>query len=187
MRRAVQQRRLNRSIIDGPETGQDDAELRKLGWNPRTAFEAVQRAALAERAQVARFNQYPRWRRGRIRDVIAAREMANELNEILSKALYERSVGLEEVAPDIEGRRRVFDVMPSFDVLVTLKTEYHRNPNHHWTANDICDIYALAGTLPYCDVVVTDKAIASHSTRTGLAKRLNTVVLVNLADLPEHL
>ena len=177
---------LNRSIIAGPAPEQEK-EFRELGWNPRKAFRPIGRAALEEAAQVDRFNQSPRWRRGRIRDVVAAREIANEINEILATALYERGVFVENLAPDIEGRRKVFDAMPSFDVVVTLKTEYHRNPNHQWTSNDICDIHALATTLPYCDVVVTDKAIATQATRTGLDQRLNTVVLSDLESLLEHL
>ena len=178
---------LNRKIIEGPASNREEEELRKHGWNPRGHVQSVKQAALEEAAQAARFNQDSRWRRGRIRDVITVREIANEIKEILTKALHERGVSLEDLAPDIEGRRKVFDAMPSFDVVVTLKTEYHRNPNHRWTPNDIFDIDALATTLPYCDVVVTDKAIASHATQTGLAERLNTVVLSDLADLPERL
>jgi hypothetical protein len=73
--------------------------------------------------------------------------------------------------------------MPSFDVAVTLKTEYHRDPGHRWTPNDIHDVDALGSTLPYCDIVVTDKAVASHAVRTGLADRLRTVVLPRLSDV----
>ena len=77
--------------------------------------------------------------------------------------------------------------MPSFDVAVTLKTEYHRDPNHAWKPNDIPDIDALGSTLPYCEIVVTDKAIASHAVRTGLAERLGTVVLSRTAEIAKHL
>lgn len=178
--------KLNREIIEGPRPSQRN-EFRKLGWDPHRTFKAVEQAALEEAGQVARFNQYPRWRRGRIRDVIAAREIAHEINVVLAKALHDRGMSLKDLAPDIEGHRKMFDAMPSFDVWVTMKAEYHRDPNHQWTRNDICDIQAMAATVPYCDVVVTDKEIASHATRSGLDHRLNTVVLSNLADLLEHL
>ena len=113
--------------------------------------------------------------------------MAHEINEILYKGLRERNVPLERLAPNIDGVREAFDSMPSFDVTVTLKTEYHRDPNHSWTPNDVCDIQALAATLPYCNVVVTDKAVVSMIARTGLADRLNTVVLRSLDDLVGYL
>ena len=77
--------------------------------------------------------------------------------------------------------------MPSFDVAVTLKTAYHRNPMHRWAPNDIHDIDAMGSTLPYCDIVVTDKAVAAHIRRTNLAERLNTIVLSQLSSLLEHL
>lgn len=73
------------------------------------------------------------------------------------------------------------------DEPVTLKTEYHRGSTHRWTTNDIHDIDALGSTLPYCDIVVTDRAIASHAKRTGLTERLETVALARLADLARHL
>ena len=77
--------------------------------------------------------------------------------------------------------------MPSFDVAVTLKTAYHRDATHRWTSNDIHDIDALGSTLPYCDIVVTDKAVASTAAQTGLSDRLNTVVLARVEDLVQHL
>ena len=45
----------------------------------------------------------------------------------------------------------------------------------------------MASTLPYCDFVVTDKAAASNAIRAGLGKRLNTVILARVADLPPWL
>ena len=85
---------------------------------------------------------------------------------------------------DEENTRRAFDSMPSFDVAVSLKVAYHRDPGHQWTVNDFPDIDALASTLPYCDIVVTDKAAASNAIRAGLGERLDTVILSRLADLP---
>jgi hypothetical protein len=177
---------LNRKVIEGP-TADEEPELRKLGWNPMGAFDVVERRAKQEIDQVRRFNQDPRWRRGRIRDVVAAREVIIEINDELSKGLSERGVTLETVFPRPEDTRRAFDSMPSFDVAVTLKTAYHRDPIHRWTPNDIHDIDALGSTLPYCDIVVSDKAVASIAKRTNLAERLRTVVLSRLSDLVHHL
>jgi hypothetical protein len=125
----------------------------------------------------------PGWRQGRIRDVIAAREVYIEINEILFRSLADRGVGLDDVFGAPEVTRRVMDSMPSFDVAVSIKTSYHQDPMHRWTTNDIHDIDALGSTVPYCDIVVTDKAVASHIHRTGLDKRLGTVVLARLSDL----
>ena len=117
--------------------------------------------------------------------MVAAREVVIEVGEHLQKGLRERGVELEEAFPNPEETARVWDSMPSFDVAVTLKTEYHRNPNHVWSPNDIIDIDALGSTLPYCDIVLTDKAVASHAVRTGLGERLGTTILTRLSSLPD--
>lgn len=177
---------LNRRALDGP-TADEELELRKLGWNPTGAFEVASRRARQEIEQVGRFDRDPRWRRGRIRDVVAAREVLIEIGHSLYRGLSARGTRLEAIFPRPEDTRRAFDSMPSFDVAVSLKTAYHRDPKHRWTPNDIHDIDALGSTLPYCDIVMTDKATASHVRRTGLAERCHTIVLWRLSDLLDHL
>ena len=177
---------LNRNVIAGPAPDKE-ADLRKLGWNPTGGFEVAERRVAQEIEQVRRFDQDPRWRRGRIRDVVAAREAFIEINDYLFRGLAERRATLEAVFPRPGETKHALDSMPSFDVAVTLKTAYHRDPTHRWTPNDIHDIDAMGSTLPYCDIVVTDKAVASHAKRTKLAERLNTIVLWRLSDLIQHL
>ncbi|HET7438079.1 MAG TPA: hypothetical protein VFJ56_01160 [Nitrospira sp.] len=177
---------LNRNVIAGPAPDKE-ADLRKLGWNPTGGFEVAERRVTQEIEQVRRFDEDPRWRRGRIRDVVAAREVLIEINDALFRGLSERGATLETIFPRLADTRHALDSMPSFDVAVTLKTAYHRDPMHRWTPNDIHDIDAMGSALPYCDIVVTDKAVASHAKRTKLAQRLDTIVLWRLSDLLQHL
>ncbi len=177
---------LNRRVLEGPSPDEED-EMRGIGWDPRAAYEVTSRRAAQELEQVKRFDDDPRWRGDRIRDVIAAREVAIEINAMLWEGLTARGVDLDDVFNDVDITRRAFDSMPSFDVSVSLKTAFHRNPAHRWKPNHVMDIDALASTIPYCDIVVTDKEVASHVTATGLAARLDTTVLATLADLPRHL
>lgn len=173
---------LNRGSIDGP-LPEEEPELRKLGWDPSASIEVAKRRAAQEIEQVGRFDADPAWRGGRLRDVVATREVMIEINDTFEKGLSDRGVTLEAVFPDPKETLRAWDSMPSFDVAVSLKTAYHRDPKHHWTPNDIHDIDAMGSTLPYCDIVVTDKATAAHAGRTGLAERLQTRVLWRVADL----
>lgn len=177
---------LNRRVLEGPTTG-EEPKLRAFGWDPTVAFQVAERRARQEIEQVRRFNSDSRWRRGRIRDVVAAREVLIEINDSLFQALTDRGRRLENVFSCPDDIRRTLDAMPSFDVAVTLKTAYHRDPAHRWTPNDTHDIDALGSTLPYCDIVVTDKAVASHVKSTNLAARLGTIALSRLPDLLEHL
>jgi hypothetical protein len=173
---------LQRRVLDGPAPD-EEAYMRSLGWNPRSSMEIADRRATQEVEQVARFNAHPSWRRGRIRDVVAARELIFELNDLLTRGLVARGTTVADVITSPEEGRQVFDAMPSFDVAVSLKTSYHRDPNHRWTPNDVHDIDALASTVPYCDVVVTDNAVVHHAERSGLPERLGTVLLSHLSDL----
>lgn len=194
---AAAELRLSRHSIDGSAPS-DEAEFEARG-NDRLAVSQVAEArAFQEVEQVARFNDDSRWRRSRVRDVIAAREILIEISDPLWEGFADRHAHLpaspppvsdllDTVFPEPAQARRGFDSMPSFDVSVSLKTSYHRDPNHRWTSNDMHDIDALSSTLPYCDIVVTDKAMTSHAERTGLADRLNTIVLSRLSDLVGYL
>lgn len=178
---------LQRQTLDGPASPQEEQSLRQYGWEPNGAMRISENRARQELEQVARFDSDPRWRSGRIRDVVAAREVLIEINEMLCTGLADRGATLHDVFDSPQVTRRQLDVMPSFDVSVTMKTEYHRDPNHRWTTNDIHDIDALASAMPYCDIVVTDRAVAAHANRSGLAERLDTVVVARLAEMLEHL
>lgn len=174
---------LNRQVIEGPTTPEDEADLRRRGYNPYAAHEVALRRLRQELDQVARLDAEPEWRRGRTRDLIAAREVIIELQAKIERALIARGTDGRMLFLAYEAARAAFDAMPSYDVAVTMKVEYHRDPSHVWRVNDIHDIDALGSTLPYCDIVVTDKAAASHARRTGLADRLGTTVLSRLDDL----
>ena len=181
---------LNREVIDGPSP-EADAELRRNGYDPARVLEQFEKEAANEIEFAHRLNDAPRWRRGRLRDAVSAREVIIHIYSILKRGFDARGVvSLESLLnsyPSVTAARRAFDSMPSFDASVTLKTSLHKNAKHGWSANDVHDVHALASTLPYCDIVVTDRAMASHAIRTGLANRLNTVVLSRLADLSQHL
>lgn len=177
---------LNRKTLAGP-TADEEPGLRAEGWDPNAAYEVAERRAGQEREQVARFDADPAWRRGRLRDVIAAREVAIEVNSMLWEGLNARGVSIEEAFPDVDANRRAWDSMPSFDVAVTLKAAYHRDAMHKWTPNDILDIDALSSTVPYCDIVATDAQAASHLNGSGAAARHDTIVLSRTSDLTKHL
>ena len=179
---------LNRKVIDGP-TVQEEPELKEFGWNPEAIIQTYERQAADEISQVRRFDADPRWRRGRIRDAIAARVLIFDIGDILAKGLAARGPGAEDrfYSLDSVEFRTIVGAMPSFDVSVTLKASLHRDAKHNWTNNDIFDIRALALTIPYCDVVATDRSMHSHVMRHKLPERYKTVVIYKLTDLPELL
>ena len=187
-------------VIESPANPSEEAELRARGWNPQGLTEMMDNRVLLESQLVIDLDEHRTtnpssvdWRKGRLRDIVSARELFHETNETFNIVLDQQELTLQDVfdtsgTPSaIRHNRRITDAMPTFDVAVTLKASYHRNPNHPWTRNDIFDIDAMSTVLPYCDVVVTDKALKSHVNRTRLAARLDTKVLSNLGDLVEQL
>ena len=175
--------KLNRDVIDGP-TPQNEAEFRADGYRPDLILERYTEEAADEQAWARLLDGESRWRRGRLRDLVSAREVLFHINETLKTAANARGVhAFEDMLRNAENPRRAFDAMPSFDVAVTLKTAIHRNGQHRWTNNHIHDIHTLASTLPYCDVVLTDREMAAHVGRSKLDQRLGTSVLHNLDDL----
>ena len=187
-------------VIEGPSSTSEEVELRAHGWNPQALIEMMNNRVLLESQFVQDLDEYIStdpssvdWRKGRLRDIISARELFLETNDTFSSVLVQQELTIEDVfdmsgtSSAIRRNRCITDAMPTFDVAVTLKTSYHRNPNHRWTRNDIVDIDAMSTVLPYCDVVVTDKAIASHVERTKLADRLDCTILSSLDDLVEKL
>ena len=180
--------KLNRKVIEGPAP-LEEPKLIALGWNPKAGQKTISQLALDEHAQARRLDDYPNWRVGRIRDLITAREIIKEFGDILEEGLSARGPG---AADQLFALRRddldsAFRSMPSLDVAVTLKTSLHRDPNHKWVKNDIHDIGALALTIPYCDVVVTDRAMWSHVSRNKLSTRYDSIVIPSLEELPNYL
>lgn len=175
--------RLNRQVIEGPSGPEDLASLRRHGYDPYVAHGSAVQRAQQETDQAARLAAEPGWRRGRIRDVIAAHEIIVELMDKLNRGITARDADREAVFADEHEMRLAFAEMPSFDVAVTLKASYHRDGTRTWKPNDVHDIDALGSTLPYCDIVVTEKAVADHSRRTGLSARCGVTVLHRLDDL----
>ena len=191
---------LTKMTIEGPANAAAEQELRANGWNPEGLRDMYDRRLRLETQLVADIDELQandsspvNWRKGRLRDAVSGRELIYEANETFGTVLNQQGLEVEDVfdmseTPNArQHNRSITDVMPTFDVSVTLKASYHRNPNHRWRRNDLFDIDAMSTVLPYCDVVLTDRAMKSHIDRSQLASRLNTKVLASLNELVEHL
>jgi hypothetical protein len=151
--------RLERSMLRGP--ADDEVEdLRALGWKPESAIQVAEKRAAQERELTPMLDAETRWRRGRLRDVIAARELCVEFQDILPRALACRQLALTDVISDQEFARKFVRSMPGTEVSIELKTAWHRNRDKNWIAND---------------------------TTARLRERMHTALLRNLKELPSVL
>ena len=178
---------LERSILRGPADHNETEGLLALGWNPRRVIEGAEKRATEERKQTLRLDIENRWRRGRLRDVISAREFVIEFLDILPRALAERGVELADAIQDQQSARAFARAMPSTEVSIELKTAWHRNSQKQWNANDIYDIDAMSLAVPYCDIVVTEKACHHILNAARLGERMHTAILRDIRELPSML
>jgi hypothetical protein len=162
---ATLHRWMERQLITGPEN-HNDPELQSYGYTLDVWRDGLEQRAAQERYLVQQLDADPQMRRGRLRDVVNAREMFIELKETVDRATaalnssFWELMELDELSEQ-ERRTKVRDFsdrMPSTRVAVSVKERYHRNNFHDWTSNDINDIDAVAIAVPYCDAVFTDKA-----------------------------
>ena len=174
---------LDRSVLHGPADNEVEG-LRAFGWKPEAAIQVAESRAARERELTPLLDGEIPWRRGRLRDVISARELSVEFQNILPRALAERHVVLTDVISDPQSARKFVRAMPSTEVSIELKTAWHRDRGKPWTANDIYDIDAMSLAVPYCDVVVTEKACHHILNVARLGERMHTALLRNLEDLP---
>ena len=175
---------LERSALRGPKDEAELQKLRSLGYNPQGALEGAKSRAVEEHAQRLRLDGGGPWRRERLPDVVIARELWIEFQSMAPTALQQRGVSLEDILTSPKAGIAFMRSMPSTDVAVTLKTAWHRNRDKPWSANDIYDVDAMALAVPYCDIVVTEKACHHALVSAGMDKRMNTVLLRDLTSLP---
>lgn len=175
------EREAERRLLAGP---QDDelANLRAHGYRPEISRKQIVDNAMIEQDFADRLLT-DRWRRGRIRDVLAAREVSLELIDLLMEELARRGITLGDVAGDLPRARALALSMPTSCVRVELKTQHHRNSSKKWTINDLNDIDALAVAIPYCDIVFTDAAVRNAARAAKLDERFGTDIPRRPADL----
>lgn len=92
---------------------------------------------------------------------------------------------------DPERRRQFisgfFDRLPSVQVAVDLKLAVHRNNQRGWAKNDVYDTDAMSIAVPYCAVVVVDKAAADALRRVKAGDRHGTFITGKLEALAQLL
>ena len=193
-------------------SGPDDEEAEQLragGWSPDAAWQTAVQRAESERVQAGLFDAVHQgvgsteaerlaahtadrrdWRRGRLRDAIAVRELTRCIGDVFGEVLsWYGQPSLEQLWGDRTGARTFLRQMPSSEVAVELKTVLHRDRARakRWKPNDVLDIDQLSITVPYCDVGVSEKAACDALIKARLDERCQTVVLTRLSDLSPHI
>jgi hypothetical protein len=172
-----------RELLAGPDD-EEDPELLALGYDPQKWRDGLEKRAEQERYLVLELDRDPRFRLGRLRDVVNARELEIELGDTLARITTAMKTSIGQLLDHNRSKLRNFtDRMPSTRVAVSLKAAYHKDNRHDWTTNDIHDIDALSIAVPYCDAVFADKSARNKVVSSPELDVFNTL----LPRTPEEL
>lgn len=127
------------------------------------------------------------WNRGERADRVAKAEALAEYADQLYEAI--RCAGLPRDALsslDQDGVMKLVESIPLLHCLSQLRLLRQTSTQHAWEPNDLIDLGVLPTAIVHCDVVVTERQWVSLIRRAGLDRRFGTIVLSDLAELPEH-
>jgi hypothetical protein len=176
-----------RELLAGPEDD-ENSDLASSGYNPEKWRDMLEKRAEQERYLVGQLDIDPKFRQGRLRDVVNARELEIELGDKLAWLTTAMKTSIGQLLDYDRTKLRNFtDRMPSTRAAVSLKAAYHKNNRHEWTTNDIHDIDALSIAVPYCDAVFTDKAARNRVVSSPELDVFNTFLPRTPQDLADWL
>ncbi len=183
-------------VLAGPD-GKEEAVLReRYGYKPEGTAEVGRSRLEWEQEFVGLLVDTPPKDPAELRVWIQAREVTHENLELLVEVFKEYGLSIRRLTggfgdDDQEQRRQFisdfFDRLPSVRVAVDLKLAVHRNNQRGWAKNDIYDTDAMSIAVPYCAVVVTDKAAADALNRVRAGDRQGTFITAKLTALAEVL
>ncbi|MSY83900.1 MAG: hypothetical protein F2693_04140 [Actinobacteria bacterium] len=120
--------------------------------------------------------------KGRLRDFLIA-EVITSLSETINDVCTRAHVSSYALFFDHPGHTTPAEAMRAFiaglptgDAFVTLRERKHRDATHPWEQHDRVDLQSLATTLPYVDIVITERRWAHLCRASGLARRHQTSV-----------
>jgi hypothetical protein len=177
-----------RQVLRGPADDEIDELRERYGYQPETALASHDNRVAYEHETARLLNENPRWRRGRLRDVIGAREFAHEWLDMFTRIRTERiESGQPAFDPTDDQMRTLMGAMPHSQVAISIKTRFHQNPAHVWTANHVTDVDAISVAYAYCDAVFTDKEVRSALLASPELRALHTFVPRHVDELVDWL
>ena len=136
-----------------------------------------QRADSESRLREILDSEAKKYRREKLLDLIAAREMINEVAPLLNNSVIAFDHTMDDLIESGLGIMNQFLFqMPGMKVTIGLKAERHRNSQKTWKRNPIYDIRHMETAFPYCDLVMADAETAHAITNLGLDKEFSTHV-----------
>ena len=159
------------------------------GYDPYAARREADRELASFNVMVNALHTNPDLR-SRPLDAIYARQLTIDIENNFVQALLNAGYSMNRRPPlrDRESLTTLLTSMPSRRVATMLQHHYLKDSNKHWKINDLRDNAALAMTIPYCDIVVTDSAAWNTAVNHAhLDKEFGTAIFRSLTDLAAYL
>jgi hypothetical protein len=123
--------------------------------------------------------------KAKLDDILDAREIYWELGPDLPRLLGRATMSVEGFF--YKGKEWISDFVNSLPTIAVERAlrRYGVLNSRPWKVNDQRDLDHLSLGVPYCDVVVTDRAAADALRRAHLDERFGVIVLSDLAQLPD--
>lgn len=177
-----------RQLLRGPADDEVDELRERYGYRPEVALESHQSRVAFERETAHLLDQHPEWRGGRLRDFVGAREFIHEWLDMFTRIRLARiESGQPAFEPTTDEMRTLMGAMPHAQVAISMKTRFHQNSKHDWTANHVTDIDAMSVAYVYCDAVFTDKGARNALLASRELRSLNTFIPRRVEQLVEWL
>ena len=183
-------------LMAGPRDDELELLRQQYGYKPEATVEAGRSRLEWEQEFVGLLAHTPPTDPAELRVWIQAREVLHENLESLVGVFREYALPTRLLSggfgPDDPERSRefisgFFDGLPSVRVAVDLKFAVHRNNQRGWAQNDIYDTDAMSIAVPYCSVVVADKAVVDALRRVKAQEHHGTLITSKLEELGEVL
>jgi hypothetical protein len=182
-------------FLAGPRDDEVEKLRKHYGYRPEATEEGGQSRLEWERTYVGLLDVNDPITRAELRVRVQAREVMHEHLDLLLETFHEYRLPFERLtgsSADQPGAARprmiaFFDAMPTPRLAVDRKVELFRNNSLTWTVNDLHDVDAVSLAIPYCDVVVGDKATVDSVHKAGGDVRNGTRVISRPSELTEVL
>lgn len=173
-------------MLRAPEP-EEIPQLRRLGYRPE-AVAQVEAQRLKREQELAAALKDGTTNRERLADIVSARYLYWELGDHLRTCLEPYGIDVETFfAQGKDWLTALLNDIPNAAITITLSEKGFRNAYKVWTGRDLRDSDATAAAIPYCDVVTTDKYVATQLAKSPAVTRLGTLVFSRLGDLNDAL
>jgi len=175
---------LENELLRGPRDNEVSLLREKYGYRPEASRSFAIKRATQEDELAELLSKDPKEKK-RLSNIVAARYLYWEMFDDLHDLLLELKIDRDEfIAVGIEGITKIVKDIPTANVATTILESNFKNINRPWQKNDLHDLDALVVSVPYCNIIATDKHNATQLNRNHVGEIYQCTITSNLLEIP---